>query len=118
MMKISKIILITLLIATCLISFSNVYAIDDPNVYKPTDPAKTDYDTTFKKAGVILGTVRSLGAVVSVLGIAVLGIRYMFGSLEQKANYKETMVPFVIGIAITVGIVTIITIVQNIAKDI
>ena len=114
--KISKIIIITLIIGICFTNFINVYAVN-PDDYDPNkNPIQAaDYDEFFSRAGTVLGTVRSIGAVVSVLGIAILGIRYMLGSLEQKANYKETMVPFVIGIAITVGITTIITIVQELA---
>jgi len=115
MEKISKIILITLLIGIFCIACTNVYAVT-PTDYRPGDP--TDYEDFFDKAGVILGFVRNLGAIASVLGIAVLGIRYMLGSIDEKAKYKETMLPFIIAIFITVGMTTIITIVQEIAKDI
>ena len=114
MSKVSKIIIITLLLIICFISFSNIYAIDDPGYYQPPDV--DNYSKLTDKGGIVLGTVRNIGAIVSVLGIAVLGIRYMLGSLEEKANYKETMLPFIIGIAMTVGATAIITIVQNIAK--
>ena len=118
--KISKIIIITLLIAICILSSSNVYALTDAQIedLKPGPIDDGDWDTFKGKAGTILGVVRNIGAVVSVIGIAVLGLRYMWGSLEQKANYKETMFPFIIGIAMTVGVTTIITIVQSVAEKI
>ena len=118
MNKVSKIILITLLIGICFMSLSNVYALTEAqiNQLKPPDP--TGYDNFFKKAGTVLGLVRNIGAVGSVLGIAVLGLRYMWGSVDEKANYKETMFPFIIGIAVTVGMTTIITIVQKVAEKI
>jgi len=122
MVKISKIILITLLIVICLLSSSNVYALTDDQIEKfnpKKDPIKDgDWDTFRGKAGIVLGFIRNIGAIVSVLGIAVLGLRYMWGSLEQKANYKETMFPFIIGIAMTVGATVIITIVQKVAENI
>lgn len=119
MAKISKIILITLLIGICFMSLSNVYAFDTDFFDPKKDPIeKTDYDEAYKKAGIILGLVRNIGAIVSVIGIAVLGLRYMWGSLEQKANYKETMFPFIIGIAMAVGATVIITIVQSVAEKI
>jgi len=113
--KISKVLIITLLIVVSFLSLSKVYAFN-PDTFKPSDP--TGYQNFYNKAGVVLGVVRNIGAVVSVLGIAVLGLRYMWGSLEQKANYKETMFPFIIGIAMTVGATVIITIVQKVAENI
>ena len=112
MVKISKIIIIALILIFTIIS--STYAISDPSVYRPGNP--TGYNNFYKKAGIILGTVRNIGAIVSVIGIAILGLRYMLGSVEQKANYKETMFPFIIGIALTVGMTTIIIIVQKVAE--
>ena len=115
MTKISKIIIITLLIGILCTCLNSVYAFN-PDDYKPGNP--TGYQNFFDKAGGVLGIIRNIGAVVSVLGIAVLGLRYMWGSLEQKANYKETMFPFIIGIAMAVGATIIITIVQSVAEKI
>lgn len=122
MVKISKIILIALLIGICFVSFSSVYALTDEQI-KDLDPKNDpiedqDWYIFREKAGTVLGFIRNIGAIVSVIGIAVLGLRYMWGSLEQKANYKETMFPFIIGIAMTVGATVIITIVQSVAEKI
>ena len=115
--KLIKIIVITLILI--FIAINTAYAFN-PDDYNPNkNPIQqSDYDETYKKAGVVLGFIRNIGAIVSVLGIATLGLRYMWGSLEQKANYKETMFPFMVGIAVTVGITTIITIVQKVAEKI
>jgi len=111
--KLTKVLIITLIIIICFISCGNIYALT-PDDYRPGNP--TGYQNFYAKAGKVLGFLRNIGAVVSVLGIAILGIRYMLGSLEEKANYKETMVPFIIGIAMTVSITVIITIVQKVAE--
>lgn len=110
--KISKIVVITAIFITIVAHIT--YAVSDPDEYKPNDP--TGYTEFFSRSGTILGVVRSIGAVVSVVGIAILGIRYMLGSVDQKANYKETMLPFIIGIAILVGITGIVSLVQEIAQ--
>jgi len=48
----------------------------------------------------ILGIVRVVGTLASV-GIAmVLGIKYMLGSTEARAEYKRTMLPYVLGAVI------------------
>lgn len=46
----------------------------------------------------ILGAIQSIGSILSVLALVVIGIKYMLGSAEEKANYKQTMIPYIIGI--------------------
>ena len=48
----------------------------------------------------VLGIITVIGIVVSVIVIAGLGIKYITGSAEEKAEYKKTMMPYVIGAAL------------------
>ena len=67
---------------------------EDLNVYNsnPEEP-KTLND----KAGVILGVIRVIGTLISVGVLMVLGIKYMMGSVEEKAEYKKTFTLYIIG---------------------
>lgn len=47
--------------------------------------------------GRILGFVQVVGSAAAVIMIVVLGIKYMVGSVEEKAEYKKTMVPYAVG---------------------
>lgn len=47
--------------------------------------------------GKILGIIRVIGTIIAVGMIMVLGIKYMVGSAEQKAEYKKTLLPYLIG---------------------
>ena len=38
-----------------------------------------------------------MGSVISVVVLIVLGIKYMLGSAEEKAQYKKSLQPYVIG---------------------
>ena len=49
------------------------------------------------KMGKIIGFLQWAGAIAGVLIIAIFGVKYMMGSLEEKAEYKKTMIPFIIG---------------------
>ena len=49
------------------------------------------------KVGKIIGVLQWIGIVAGVAIIAIFGIKYMMGSLEEKAEYKKTMVPFIVG---------------------
>lgn len=41
--------------------------------------------------------VSTIGSILSVIVIIVLGIKYMIGSVEERADYKKTMLPYLIG---------------------
>lgn len=45
----------------------------------------------------ILGVIRVIGTIVAVAMLMIIGIKYMLGSADQKAEYRKTMVPYFIG---------------------
>ena len=47
--------------------------------------------------GNVLGIIQVVGTIIAVGVIMVLGIRYMMGSAEEKASYKKTMLPYIVG---------------------
>ena len=55
----------------------------------------------------IIGVLQAVGIVVSVVVVIVLGIKYMMGSVEEKAEYKKTMMPYLIGAALIFAASTI-----------
>ena len=65
--------------------------------------------------GTILGVVQTAGSIISVVCLIVLGIKYMMGSVEEKANYKKTLVPYVLGAIMVLGISNFINIIYQIA---
>ena len=71
----------------------------------PTQP--TDTAGILKLAGKILGFIQWIALIGGVLIIAVLGIKYMMGSLEEKAEYKKSMIPLIVGIIVVMGATTI-----------
>ncbi len=48
----------------------------------------------------IVGILRTVGIVLSVIILIVLGIKYMMGSAEEKADYKKSMIPYIVGAAL------------------
>ena len=65
---------------------------EGPGDLKPTST------TAFKSVGEkIIGGLQAIGNIVAVAILVVLGIKYMMGSAEEKAEYKKTMIPYVIG---------------------
>lgn len=116
--KTKKVILIMLITIICILVISNnIFAstIIDPNDY---EPGSTDSPTGAEKlkdmGNVIIGFLQIGGSIISVAALAVLGIKYMLGSVEEKAQYKKTMVPYVIGAIMVFGITNILGIVSKI----
>lgn len=73
---------------------------DVQNAIKGSNPGNADFTT---KVGNIIGFLQWAGAIAGVLIIAVFGIKYMMGSLEEKAEYKKTLVPFVVGAVVLIA---------------
>lgn len=49
------------------------------------------------KSNVVIGAITTIGVVVSVVALIGIGIRYMLSSVEEKADIKGTLVPYIIG---------------------
>ncbi len=117
-----KIIAIVFILITIFCFFSNKYvcAASDgkfnPDDYKVD--TSLDGDTKIKEIGnKIIGPVSLIGSLVSVMAIIIIGIKYMLGSVEEKAQYKETLGPYFIGAVLVFGIITVLSIVRTIASS-
>ena len=66
----------------------------------------------------IIGPIQVIGSLVSVIAIIIIGIKYMLGSVEEKAQYKETLGPYVLGAIFVFAITNILKIIYDIATSI
>lgn len=70
-----------------------------PDELKPgTNVTGTPEITNLGKS--IIGILRTVGIVLSVVVLIIIGIKYMMGSAEEKAEYKKTMIPYIVGAAL------------------
>lgn len=60
-------------------------------------------DVAKNVANNIVGIIKVVGVILSVGCLMVLGIKYMMGSAEEKAEYKKTFIPYVIGAILVFG---------------
>ena len=65
----------------------------------------------------IVGVIQIVGVVIAVVVILVIGIKYIIGSAEEKAEYKKTMIPYIIGVVFIVAISTILPVIVNIVES-
>ena len=85
-----------------------------PEDYRPNSMTEVQGGTRLQSMGnTVIGFLRTIASIVSVAVLAILGIKYMFGSVEEKAAYKETMRPYVIGAVLVFGITNLLAILTN-----
>lgn len=118
MKKASKIVMIVFIIMQIILISSSVLALESPSKYSGASFTGTSGIETIGQQ--IISIVSTIGSVVSVIILVVLGIKYMMGSAEEKAEYKKTLMPYVIGAAFVFAASSIAGIVfsfsQNLGK--
>ena len=85
---------ITILSTIVAILAMNVVVLAADNPGGLTAKSTTAFDTI---GGKIIGGLQAIGNIVAVAILVILGIKYMMGSAEEKAEYKKTMIPYIIG---------------------
>ena len=51
----------------------------------------------------IVSIITTIGIIVAVIVLLILGIKYMMGSASEKAEYKKTMIPYLVGAVLIFG---------------
>ena len=89
----------------------------DPNAWQPIidNSSSTKYKLTIEK---LLGYINVIGIVISVVVVTIIGIKYMLGSVEEKAEYKKTMIGYLIGALLLFSTTTVANILYNIGTSI
>ena len=86
-------------------SGSATLGVDNPDSWDPRTSPDGDATILNSKVRPILGVIRTVGVVVSVVVLMILGIKNMLASIEQKSVIKQAMPGYIIG-AIMVAAMT------------
>ena len=111
-------ILILLLVTSLFFSTTHVFAGVD-KIIGAMDEASTINQEDFK-SGIaksindVIGLLQIAGTGIALIVVTILGIKYMLGSIEEKAQYKKTLLPYFIGAICVFGATTISSIVYEI----
>ena len=93
------IIIITMAIILIAFLAPHIFAANyniDVNSAKPNTTPGSD-PLLEQRINMILGYIQSIGSIISVIVLTIIGIKYMIGSVEEKAEYKKTLIPYFIG---------------------
>ncbi len=114
MKKLVKIIPMIILLIVLVSSFVPVFA-------APTNPSSLQGTGTDKFDNIgkrIIGMVQAIGSIASVLVLVILGIKYMMGSAEEKAEYKKTFIPYLVGAILVFAAANVASMIYNFANTI
>lgn len=88
----------------------------DPKDYKPDSTDNSKNADKLKDIGnSIIGFLQIVGSILSVTVLIILGIKYMVGSADERAEYKKTMIPYLIGAIMIFAITNILGIISTIS---
>ena len=81
------------------------------NPLSPGDITPTYGDSTglTSMAGKVVGLIRNVAVIGGVIILMILGVKYMLGSTEEKADYKKSLIPLVVGILVVMAATQIMT---------
>lgn len=102
MAKILKVIILIIIVINIgemfrIKCFAMTDVTEDPDTWQPMEEENVSLGKFDRVADRIASTVKLIGVLVSVGTLSVIGIKFMLGSVEEKAQYKQTMIPWIIG---------------------
>lgn len=112
--SIIMLIIITVSSFMATISYADLIA---PNDYNPNNGNAEAPEKFTNMVGTIATTIQTIGIILSVIVIGLLGIKYMTGSVEERADYKKTMIPFLVGTFLIVAVGTVLRIINDLTTQ-
>ena len=89
----------------------------DPSDWKPSDLNPGDVQEITDSAKVIVSFIRYMGIVVSIIALLILGMKFMVGSVEERAEYKKSMKAFLIGVLIFFALSQVLALIIDVASS-
>lgn len=94
------ILIITVLLSLFFIipnySYADDIGLGDLNSYQGSGTSSYKFQT---KANKVFTIIKATGTVISVIMLTAIGIKFLLGSAEEKADYKKSLIPYIIGAA-------------------
>ena len=88
-----------------------------PDTYTPGSTGSIDKPFVIQYTGKVTGFFRQISIIIAVLTIMFVGVKYITGSLSQKADYKKDLIPIAIGILLICFLTAIISTVVEFATS-
>ncbi len=91
----------------------------DPDDFNPGNfqDAFQDAKDITDVGGTIITVIRVIGIAVTVICLIIIGIKYMTGTIQEKADYKKSMIPYLIGVFIFFTLSQILPVIIDLVSD-
>ena len=120
MKKTVKIMYVLLIVMMLFVSMGSIVFADTAStVLNQMEQAQTNGSASGTNeittlGGRIVTIVQVVGVIIAVIILLVIGIKYLLGSAEEKAEYKKTMIPYLVGAVLIFAGSTIVNAVYNV----
>lgn len=102
--KTMKVLSAIVIILTVIASLCNICCAIDINEINTSKALANGGDDALKNVGSsIASIIRNVGIILALIILMILGIKYMLGSAEDKADYKKSMIPYIVGAVLLFG---------------
>lgn len=101
-----------------LVSFTLFFAVAQPTMVLAADPStitgeinNTDFKAQKEMTGIaskVTGFIWVLSIIVAVVVVMYTGLKFIVGSANEKAEYKKSLVPIVVGVLLLVFATTVV----------
>ena len=115
--KIFSIIMLIIITVSSFMATISYADLIDPNDYNPNNGNAEAPAKFTNMVGTIATTIQTIGITLSVIVIGLLGIKYMTGSVEERADYKKSMIPFLVGTFLLVAVGTVLRIINDLTTQ-
>ena len=120
-MKKSIKVISTLLLAIMLVTSiaGTVLAVDPNTVLNGLNGNGNVQTNDLTKVGNnIVTIIQVVGIVIAVIVLLVIGIKYMMGSASEKAEYKKTMIPYIVGAVLIIAGTSLVRVIYSLSTSV
>lgn len=120
-MKKSIKVISTLLLAIMLVASvaGTVLAVDPNTVLNGMDGNGNVQISDLTKVGNnIVTIIQVVGIVIAVIVLLIIGIKYMMGSASEKAEYKKTMIPYIVGAVLIFAGTSLVRVIYSLSTSV
>ena len=114
--KLVKILTTILLIVMMVSVAANCFAIDPSEITGSTSGTGSTEIANVGKS--IVGILQTVGIILSVIVLIILGIKYMMGSASEKAEYKKTMIPYIVGAVLIFAGTSLVRVIYSLSTSV
>lgn len=120
-MKKSIKVISTLLLAIMLVASiaGTVLAVDPNTVLNGLNGNGNVQTNDLTKVGNnIVTIIQVVGIIIAVIVLLVIGIKYMMGSASEKAEYKKTMIPYIVGAVLIFAGTSLVRVIYSLSTSV